>query len=521
MKGKTESSIGSRLDAACEEHANEPAVVDDDRVVTYREIWAQSNRLAHALSSVGVGPGHRVGMLGPKSIEIVAALYGVLRAGAAYVPLDPKAPRERLAYIASNCQLEVIVSAGMERIDQAYLASSVEDLRHIVMVDDEAELDDVAVIGAGEVADMPEDHPAVAVDPDALAYVLYTSGSTGYPKGVMLTHRNGLAFVDWAVNRLGLRASDRLSSHAPFHFDLSVFDLFGACSVGASVHLVPSMASVFPTVLASFIRAHRLSVWYSVPSVLSMLVERGALAQGDLPTLRELVFAGEVFPTRYLSELMRLLPHARFHNWYGPTETNVCTAYQVPSPPDPDEGDIPIGMPIDGVEALVVDDEGLSIEEPGTPGELWVRGPTVMQGYWGDDARTNARMAVPSGVAGPSYFKTGDIVEWSESGDLRFLGRLDHQIKSRGYRIELGEIESALYRVDAVKECAVVAIPDDLISNRIRAIIAATGSTSRSDIVEAISRYLPAYMIPDEFVFMEELPKTSTGKIDRPALEPR
>ena len=174
----------------------------------------------------------------------------------------------------------------------------------------------------------------------------------------MLSHLNGLAFVNWTIAEISLRPDDRISSHAPFHFDLSIFDLFGAAGAGASVWLVPQATSVFPVEVARFIRSNEITVWYSVPSILSLLVQNGGLTEGDLPTLRAMVFAGEVFPSKYLSRLMKTLPHVAFHNWYGPTETNVCTAYPVDVVPDPLGPDIPIGRAITGVKTIVINADG-------------------------------------------------------------------------------------------------------------------------------------------------------------------
>ena len=232
-----------------------------------------------------------------------------------------------------------------------------------------------------------------------------------------------------------------------------------------------------------------------------------------------LLFAGEVFPTKYLRRLMELLPHARFANLYGPTETNVCTWYDVPALPEDMTEPIPIGRPITGVEAFTITETG----EPAARdevGELCIRGPTVMHGYWGDEERTaRGLVADPRpGVSPAKVYRTGDLVQEMDDGNYRFLGRRDSQVKSRGYRIELGDIETALYAHPAVAECAVVAIPDDLVTNRIKAFVAARESLSPSELVSFCGDRLPRYMIPDLFEFSDGLPKTSTGKVDRQAL---
>jgi acyl-coenzyme A synthetase/AMP-(fatty) acid ligase len=332
----------------------------------------------------------------------------------------------------------------------------------------------------------------------------------------MLSHGNALAFVDWAADEIGVTRSDRLSSHAPFHFDLSVFDLYAAARAGATVVLVPPQLSMFPVELARFIRDAGITVWYSVPSVLSLLTARGRLQSVDLTALRAIVFAGEVFPPKYLFQLMQLVPHAAFHNWYGPTETNVCTAYTVASL-DEAANEIPIGHAIAGVRAYAVTEDG----EPasvGEVGELHVTGPTVMQGYWGDPERTARSLAIdPDG--GWSTYRTGDLVVARSDGNFLYLGRRDSQIKSRGHRIELGEIEAALQDHPAVVECAVAAIPDELVTNRIKAYVVVHDRADETALANFCATRVPRYMVPEIFEFIERLPRSSTGKIARTELE--
>jgi amino acid adenylation domain-containing protein len=327
----------------------------------------------------------------------------------------------------------------------------------------------------------------------------------------MHSHSSALAFVEWAAAEIGVGPEDRLSSHAPFHFDLSTFDLFAAAAASAAVVLVPREASVFPRELARFIREAGITVWYSVPSALSMLATRGGLAEEGLDELRAVLFAGEVFPTKYLRQLMELVPRARFYNLYGPTETNVCTWYEVPrgerTGPDP----IPIGRPIPGDDVRVVDEDGGSVPA-GATGELLVHGATVMLGYWGDPERT---ALVLETAGGERIYRTGDLVSEASDGNLMFVGRRDAQVKSRGYRIELGEIENALHAHDQVAECAVVAIPDELVTNRLKAFVVPREGLAAPEIMHWCRERLPPQMVPDEVELCTELPRSSTGKIDR------
>jgi amino acid adenylation domain-containing protein len=501
------------------------AVVDGDREIAYADLDALTNQIANLLSANGVKRGDRVGLYLRKSLEAVAGAYGIMKAGAAYVPLDPEAPIDRIAYIVSNCEIRTLVSAAERADEWAYLVKATT-LDSIVSLDDLDDLDDpdldlgeATLLTPFDVAAKPKTEPAArAIDLD-LALMLYTSGSTGNPKGVMLSHVNVMTFVKWAVDEFGVTGDDRLSQVAPLHFDLSTFDLYGAALAGASVHLAPRQTSMFPMEMRKFIEDQEISVMYAVPSALIMLTERGKLEQGHLLGLRTILFAGEVFPTKYLSRMMRLLPHTLFSNLYGPTETNVCTYYTLSEPPPEDAPPISIGRAITNVETFVVKENG-TLAAPGEVGELHVRGASVMQGYWGDPERTAKGRVQNTFSEGLSdlVYKTGDLVIEEPDGNYTFLGRRDNQIKSRGYRIELGEIETALYAHPDIREAAAVAIPDDMITNRIKAYVVAASELDPRSLSTFLGEHIPKYMVPGEFEFRDVLPKTSTGKIDRQSL---
>jgi amino acid adenylation domain-containing protein len=512
------------LEASARRHPDRTAIIDRDRSVTYAELEARSNRLAHLLLDLGVARGDRVGLYLNKSLESLIGIYGVLKTGAAYVPFDPKAPTARLAYIARNCGVRVLLSGAEKSGAWGELLAGGAPLETVVVLNEEGRVrvegpDGLKILNAESLGSRPDSPPAVdAIDLD-VAYILYTSGSTGDPKGVMLSHLNALTFVDWGVARFALTPDDRLSNHAPLHFDLTIFDIFAAAAAGATMVIVPPETSVFPIEVRKFIEENEITVWYSVPSVLSMLTLRGGLRVGSFPRLRTLLFAGEVFPTKYLRRLMTLLPDVSFYNLYGPTETNVCTYYEVPPLPEDQSEPIPIGKAIDDVGVFAVTDEG-RVARAGEVGELYVRGTTVMHGYWGDSERT-ARALFPNphgGEVRDPVYRTGDLVRQDDDGNYRLMGRRDHQIKSRGYRIELGEIESALYAHPAVLECVVIAEPDEMITNRIKAYVVTRDGAGERELVKFCAGRIPQYMIPGEFEFREELPKTSTGKIDRQAL---
>jgi amino acid adenylation domain-containing protein len=489
------------------------ALLQEGAALTYGELEARSNQLARRLRAAGVRPGERVALYANKSFASVIGIHGVLKSGAAYVPLDPGSPAQRLAWILGNCGVRHLVAAKEKQEAIGRLRAQ------------GAALDSVSFADGDELAEAdPSALPDAAIETD-LAYILYTSGSTGVPKGVMITHRNALAFVDWAVREFALGPADRLSSHAPLHFDLSIFDIFGALASGASLALIPDGTSTFPIRLAEWIAKNRITVWYSVPSILTLLLQKGRLERHDLSPLRLVLFAGEVFPTKFLRGVMAALPRAEFANLYGPTETNVITWYRVPPFVSDDDRPIPIGRACANTDLLIVADDGSRVSAPGREGELYARGPTVAQGYWGDPERT-ARGFVPNPFQ-PAYaervYRTGDIVTLRPDGNLDFLGRRDRMVKSRGYRIELDEIETVLYAHPQVKEAAVIAVPDEQIGSRILAFFAATdpGADPRAEVKEHCGARLPRYMLPDAFELLRELPKTSTGKVDRTSLATR
>jgi len=505
-------------------HPDRPAVVDGDRSLTYAELDLRSNRVAHLLRETGVRHGDRVGLYLDKSLESLVGIYAILKLGGTYVPLDPMAPAARLATIAANADLRCLIT-GAEKAelwpDVLAEGAPVETLIALNASDGDVEAPSGAQLLTassveGQPATPPEDVPRSDSD---LAYILYTSGSTGVPKGVMLSHLNALAFVDWAADEFEVTAEDRLSSHAPLHFDLSVFDLFAAARAGAAVVLVPGGLSLFPIDQGKWIRDEGITIWYSVPSILTLLVLRGKLAELELPALRTILFAGEVFPTKYLHALMQLLPHVRFANLFGPTETNVNTWYEVPRWEDEPPASIPIGKPVRDVEVFAVAEDGTVLER-GEVGEMYVRGPTVMQGYWADEERTTATLFHGWGDGSSPYptYRTGDLAHVDENGDWVFLGRRDSQIKSRGYRIELGDIEASLNQHPLVVESVVVPIPDEVLTNRIKAFVVTRGDVEKEELVDFICERLPRYMAPEFFDFRAEFPRSSTGKVDRRAL---
>ena len=547
-------TLSQLVSHSAQRYPQRPAVVCGDAQLTYAQLEEASNRLGALLRSVGVCRGERVGLYLPKSLEAVVGIVGVLKAGGAYVPFDSTAPPSRIQYLLHDAELRCLITTPqqlgvlrqLDPVTLPYLlvtdpstqsSASLTSCRarHSVrgrVVPSDASRDDGAptaespwpgtvLLTGATLTDQPSITPAEAAIETDPAYILYTSGSTGQPKGVMITHRNSLTFVNWCQDTFQLCPEDRVSSHAPFHFDLSVFDLYVTWAAGACVCLIPEELNVFPMSLAEFIEQRQLSVWYSVPSALTRLLLYGQLDRRDLHALRLILFAGEVFPTKYLRRLARTVPHAALYNLFGPTETNVCTYHRVADLPADDATTISIGRACANTETFVVDDEG-RLAGPGEVGELYVRGPSVMKGYWKQPEKTRQVLVRPGfwpGLGDEVSYRTGDLVRLEADGTYQFLGRKDHMVKSRGHRIELGEIEAALYGHAAIKEAAVVAVPDEEIGNRLKAFVTSHQPLTAEEVAGFLVQRLPRYMVPEMIEVVGQLPKTSTGKVDKQRLQ--
>jgi len=516
------------LQNSASNYPREPAVRAGSRQLTYGELDSLSDRVAASLRSAGVAKGDRVGIYVPKSMASIIGVYSILKSGGAYVPFDPEAPPDRLAFIAKDCGVRTILSCTSKRPGVEELIAKGAPITNVLMIDSDtvkgpgdAESSKFTESSWAKIQESALPLPEAGSNETDTAYILYTSGSTGVPKGVMISHRNSLAFVEWAADVVDLSQSDTVACHAPLHFDISTFSIFSTCGAGGKVLMLPEKASTFPIETANLIEKEGVSVWYSVPSALILLALYGNLQKHDFKRLRAVVFAGEVFPVKYLKQLVSLLPRARFMNWYGPTETNVCTSFEV-TRLDDSVTSIPIGKACANSEVFALTEDGRVVSKPGETGELLVRGPTVMQGYWGDKEKTKKHIVTnPLNPAlEERVYKTGDLVTLDGEGNYLYIGRRDGMIKTRGYRVEIGDIEAAIYQHPSVKEVVVVPIPDDIVGNRLHAVISPRdGKTpTKEEIQMFCSSKLPKYMIPDTVAFLPSLPKTSSGKMDRVAL---
>ncbi len=507
------------VDRVAEHDSDRPAVRCFDERLTYGELVRQANGLATVLIDQGVRRGDRVGVLMNKSARCAIAIHGIMKAAGAYVPLDPSAPPSRLGLIARDCGIRHIVAQTHR---PAILRETLRESPQVeCVVCDQPVGRPVRGITWEQALQAQSDiAPDVGVGEHDLAYILYTSGSTGVPKGIAHTHHSGLGFAAAAATAYGFTHEDRVTNHAPLHFDLSTLDYFAAAHAGAATIVIPEMHMRIAASLSELIEAQAVTVLYCVPFALTQLLLHGALDQRDLSALRWVLFAGEPMPVKHLRGLMAELPHTRFANIYGPTETNGCTHYIVPPTLSESDEPLPIGQPYPGTEALVVDAAD-NLVPPGEPGELLIHGPTTMLEYWQRPDLTAERTSrVDTGDGEKAYHRTGDLVRIGPDGNFAFLGRKDRQVKVRGHRVELDEIEAVLSAHPLVSEAAAYTVPSgDGTMQVIAAVTSPDGQPDPAELARFVGQRLPPYAVPSRIEIRETFPRTSTGKLDRLRLE--
>lgn len=476
------------LRLSAERSAEAVACVLRDQSLSYGELEDLSNRLAAKLVRQGVKRGDFVCIVKEKSLEALLSMLAVLKAGAAYVPVDPEMPEARKQMIFEDCEPSLIVGEG--GLDFCWKDLAVEEFAEV----------------------LPE------VDSGDLAHIIYTSGSTGKPKGVMATHANLIDFVEWAAEHYGLAAADVIAQFSPLHFDLFVFDIYCALKVGAKMVLVEDRFKRVPVDLIKLLNEQAVTVWLTVPTQMKFMVQMKSIVRDFLPSLKQLLFCGEVLPVKYLRAWMEALPAVTFYNVYGPTETVAfCTSYQVDSGDDLKDG-IPIGQARENLRSVVLDDN-LNLISRGAKGELCFWGIGVSLGYLKRPQATEANFVNHDLAGEVKLYRTGDLVAEMENGDYLFHGRRDRQVKYRGHRIELGEIEAALYRIEGVAEAVVLPVRDENgVVEVLKALVVKDGANQLA-LPELLADQIPHYMVPRQFVYCDNFPKTPSGKIDRVQLQ--
>ncbi|MBO3750156.1 amino acid adenylation domain-containing protein [Streptosporangiaceae bacterium NEAU-GS5] len=473
------------------------AVVSEQGALTYAELNRRANRIAHRLRDLGAGPETLVAVCAERSADLVAGLLGVLKSGAAYVPLDPGYPPDRLAYMIDDSAAPILLT-------QRALAPP-ETPAHVLALDEPAEW-----------TGFPDTDPELAAGPVNPAYVIYTSGSTGRPKGVPNTHAGICNRLDWMQRTYSLTSDDAVLQKTPAGFDVSVWEFFWPLLAGARLVLARPGGQKDPAYLRDLIIAEGVTTAHFVPSMLAAFTAEPGVA--DCRSLRRVICSGEELPPQAAARFMALLPDCELHNLYGPTEAAVdVSAWRCDPSMPASASTVPIGRPIQNIRLYVLD----SSMEPapiGVAGELHIGGVGVARGYWRRPALTAERFVPdPYGPPGSRLYRTGDLARWTPGGVLEFLGRGDGQIKLRGLRIELGEIESRLREQPGIQDAVVVVRDDPPLGKRLVAYV--VPEAVHVDAVGAeLKRTLPDYMVPAAFVELPALPLTPNGKLNRAAL---
>jgi len=472
--------------------------------VTYAELEARANRLAHRLVRLGVRPDARVAVSMERSVEMAVAVLAVLKAGGCYVAVDPNYPADRVAYMLEDSRAAVILTTG------AVAARLPSTDAAIVRVDAErAEID----------AESGSD-PDVAVHPENLLYTLYTSGSTGKPKGAALPHRALANLLAWQVERWGDDAAARTLQFASLSFDVSFQEIFSTWAAGGTLVLVDDDTRRDGEALLAYLRAQRVERLFLPFAALQNLAETAEQADARLPALREVITAGEALrSTPQLRAFFAANPAARLENQYGPSETHVISAHAVEADPEAWPALPPIGAPVANTRLYVLD-AAMQPTPVGVPGELYAGGANLARGYLGRPALTAQKFVPdPFGAAGSRLYRTGDRVRWRMDGALEYLGRTDFQVKIRGFRVEPGEIEAALTEHPSVVQAAVVVRGEGAARRLAAYVVPTAGATpTAAELRPYLAQRLPEYMVPAAWTVMQALPLTPSGKVDRRSL---
>ncbi len=457
----------------CDKQADKTALIEGERKLSYGQLHQRILQLSAVLQqnkSV-----QRVAIALDRGIDAVIAIMATLHSGSCYLPLDIKNPAPRLSYIVEDADVQYVIGKGAcpEWLQEKPLWLDMENIQPTA-------------------PDLQ-----ITIDAESLAAILYTSGSTGNPKGVALSHRAMLHFASWAADSFNISQQDKIASLTPFHFDLSVFDLFSGLNRGASIHFIPSRLTLSPSRLTAWLAEQQISVWYTVPSILGFIALKGSLSTTNLSHLKTVLFAGEVFPTAQLISLSQQLADVKFFNLYGPTETNVCCYWPVERNRLNAEQPIPIGF--------AAADAELKIDANSS--ELKVLSANNLSGYWQQGRLIKA-------VDEDGFYHTGDKVSLNAQGEYCYHGRLDRMLKCSGYRVEPAEIERIIEQSPAIERCAIVGIDDSTSGQRPAAAIVLKKGCQLADINQTLRQNLPAYMQPCKFLQLDSLPCLSNGKTD-------
>jgi len=496
--------VSDYLHSSFDQYKDSFAIKDKNGSITYEDYYRFSGLIAYRLTQLKLFK-KPIAVLTEKSIASVVSFLGVARSGNFYTVLDSKMPNERIRKI-------------METFGPALILCDRNNLEKAEEVSGSAEILCYEDIISGDYLDEMREAVNVSesriIDTDIL-YVLFTSGSTGIPKGVIITHRSVIDYIEWAAETFGFGHDSVWGNQAPFYFDNSVLDIYSALRVGGFLHIIPQMCFSFPIRLLEYVRDNSINTVFWVPTVLTRVADLNILDRCDIRCLKNVIFAGEVMPAKQLNVWRRTLPETVFANLYGPTEITVDCTYFICNREIADDEPVPIGFPCNNTDILVLNDKN-ELVETGECGELCVRGSSLALGYYNNPEKT-AEVFVQNplhNLYDEKIYRTGDMVHYNDRGEIIYDGRADTQIKHSGHRVELGEIETAVSALNGImmNACIHKSETDQLV-------LFYAGTLGKDKIRRLLTNYLPEYMIPNIYCQMEQMPINLNGKIDRMELK--
>lgn len=496
--------LSALFEKQCELTPNHIALESEGHKFTYAELNEKSNRIAHWLIKKGVVADQLIGICAERSIDLIAAVIGVLKAGCAYVPFDAAYPGERINYMVSQSGIETVL------IQESFRSVFNSVNAELKAIDSEWK----------DFQNEPGSNPGINIKPDQLAYVLFTSGSTGKPKGVAMVHRALINLLHWQKSKTSLNVPARTLQFAPISFDVSFQEIFTTFTTGGTLILISDEMRLNAINLLNFINDQQIERIFLPFIALQHLTEVAKNSTIIPSTLTDVITAGEQLQiTRHIKDFFINLPACKLHNHYGPTETHVVTAYTLGGPPSEWLPLPPIGKPVSNTHVYILDENFKPVNE-GNEGEIYISGKSLARGYINQPELTSERFIPNPFFSGLFMYKTGDIGKYLADGEIEYLGRADNQVKVRGYRIELGEIEVTLGMIPGVAHVAVVVREDVPGDKRLVSYLVKENkiNLSVSDLRKFLHGKLPEYMMPSSFVFLENLPRTPSGKIDRKSL---
>ncbi|MBC7864495.1 MAG: amino acid adenylation domain-containing protein, partial [Bacteroidia bacterium] len=478
------------------------ALRQDGRSVSYAELNKSSNKLAHFLITNGLKNGQTAGLICDRNFNMIIGMLAILKAGGTYVPIDPEYPEERKKYILENAEVKLVIAENNNLIFNA------EGITFFSLAVCETEK-------------CPDHNPSITKDPSDLAYIIYTSGSTGRPKGVMIEHRSAVNLIEWVNNYFKVVPGDNLLFITSMCFDLSVYDIFGILSAGATIVIARKEEIQDIAMLKEMMRSEKITFWDSVPSTLNFFISELESADGlfEQTDLRLVFMSGDWIPVNLPARITNYFPSAKVISLGGATEGTVWSNFFPVEKTDKEWTSIPYGKPMQNNFFYILDDQ-LKPVPKGVKGELFIGGIGVSRGYMNDAAKTtHAFLPDPfNKTLGGMMYRTGDIGRFMNDGNMEFLGRKDFQVKIRGFRVELGEIETAILNYAGVKACVVTAIGEHGKTKELCAYVAGIESQQFAELRNEIKKILPDYMIPTHFICLDKIPLTSNGKIDKKSL---